>query len=427
MNSRFLVTILSIIFVIDTSYSQKSHSEIFQFENDKSPLTTYPISEAFQEYNLQSNYSKDLKTGSSGPDSTYMIYYTSNLDSTYTDKTIYTYDQWGNNTQIQEFWWDGATTNKKPHYKEELTYNKRNLLTVQVISEVESDLNFGDSLLPNIKFLFAYDENNRKTLKGYFDWDMENSCWKPDTNYKEEYIYNSAGNLAQKKGFMFHPFQRVWMPTTSVDYSFDKTSNTLIELEKYYYEWKGWEQVDSSLYHLNNDSLCSLLEVYWFNSIDKLWEKRYQTEYTYNEIGMMISELYGMYYKGKYDPQYRFEYTYNDNNLLNFMIEWIWPDNKQAWAKIYAYKYFYSDHNATEISNIKTSINLYPNPGMDIIQFSEVPEGSEIMVYNMKGIKVMDQSYNNGSISISKLPQGLYIIRVTKGRNELINQHFIKK
>ena len=395
MKKRFLLTIMANIFVVCQVFSQKSQP-------------TKP-----------NNNSQRL-------DSIYTIYYTTEVDSEYTTKSTYSYDASGNTSFIQQYYWNGVSAGAEPFHKEEFNYNEKNLLTWHLIYENDEDLPY-DTILPKTKYLFVYDEWNRKTMESLFSWDIDHAEWYPDTCYKEEYMYNSFGQLSQTNSFGYG-LEHQRFPSTIIDYSFNSAANCLTTLKKSYYNWdKQWGLSDSTINHLNNDSLCTLLEYYQYNSTDSSWYKLSKTEFNYNNKGLMISQSYGSYLIGNYIPYWKEEYTYGKNDQLIFEIQANWNEAAQSWNKVYASKYFYSDVIHSNIPEIKAGISIYPNPGTDVLHLKEIPAGSDVLVYDMKGIKVIQQSCDNGNISVSKLSQGLYIIRILNNGNEILNQLFIKK
>jgi hypothetical protein len=310
----------------------------------------------------QNSQPTNLKNEGQRLDSIYSIYYTTDVDSEYTSKSTYSYDASGNTSLIQQYYWNGVSTGTGPFHREEFYYNEKNLLTWHLIYEIDEDSPY-KTILPKTKYLFVYDEWNRKTMESLFGWDTDHIKWDPDTSYKEEYIYNLTGQLARINSYGYG-LDAKRFPNTIIDYSLNSTTNCLTALKKSYYNWdEQWGLSDSSLYNLNNDSLCTQLDFYQYNSTNSSWYKLSKTEFNYNNKGLMISKSYGSYLLGNYVPYWKEEYTYNKNDQLIFEIQVNWNEATQAWKKLYSSKYFYSVEGQSNIPEIKTHMSIYPNPG----------------------------------------------------------------
>ena len=75
---------------------------------------------------------------------------------------------------------------------------------------------------------------------------------------------------------------------------------------------------------------------------------------------------------------------------------------------------------------INKNIQVYPNPVHDFLTIKSVNEIKNIEIWNMQGQKMDSAIKNLEKIDISRLQNGLYIIRV-KTDNELQVSQFIKK
>ncbi len=73
-----------------------------------------------------------------------------------------------------------------------------------------------------------------------------------------------------------------------------------------------------------------------------------------------------------------------------------------------------------------TEIKLYPNPTTSILNVSSVSENATFKVYNMLGQKIMDGRLSNGSIDVSNISNGIYVLEVTDMEATSVNR-FIKQ
>jgi chitodextrinase len=76
--------------------------------------------------------------------------------------------------------------------------------------------------------------------------------------------------------------------------------------------------------------------------------------------------------------------------------------------------------------NIVSEIKIYPNPTSTLLNVTSVSENATYRVYNMLGQTVMNGKLSNGSVDVSNINEGHYILEVTdKGTSTV--KRFIKK
>jgi hypothetical protein len=72
-----------------------------------------------------------------------------------------------------------------------------------------------------------------------------------------------------------------------------------------------------------------------------------------------------------------------------------------------------------------TQVSVYPNPAVSTINISAIEKVEEVMIFNISGELVIDNSLNVSHIDVSDLPSGLYIIKV-KTDQGLHRSKFVK-
>ena len=87
--------------------------------------------------------------------------------------------------------------------------------------------------------------------------------------------------------------------------------------------------------------------------------------------------------------------------------------------------------NNKSVSNVKNEITIYPNPTTGLFQLkldNHKDSITEIEVYNIQGLRVMNIHYSRGeNIDISRLQNGVYFIKATLGSQNQITKKIIKK
>ncbi|WP_395049458.1 GEVED domain-containing protein, partial [Flavobacterium sp.] len=86
--------------------------------------------------------------------------------------------------------------------------------------------------------------------------------------------------------------------------------------------------------------------------------------------------------------------------------------------------------SVAKIANVSakaiTEIKLYPNPTTSILNVSSVSENAIFKVYNMLGQSIMNGKLSNGSIDVSNISSGIYLLEVTDKESTSVNR-FIKQ
>ncbi|ESU24383.1 hypothetical protein FEDK69T_08300 [Flavobacterium enshiense DK69] len=76
--------------------------------------------------------------------------------------------------------------------------------------------------------------------------------------------------------------------------------------------------------------------------------------------------------------------------------------------------------------NTLTAVKLYPNPATDLLNATEVSENATYKVYNLMGQTVANGKFNNGSIDVSTIGSGNYLLEISDNGN-VTTKRFIKK
>jgi hypothetical protein len=80
--------------------------------------------------------------------------------------------------------------------------------------------------------------------------------------------------------------------------------------------------------------------------------------------------------------------------------------------------------------NDKPIYRVFPNPASDILHVESVSMIERITIFNLTGnpiLDIPDSSDYITSVDVSKLPPGLYIVRIYFLSGEVVSQRFVKK
>ena len=129
-----------------------------------------------------------------------------------------------------------------------------------------------------------------------------------------------------------------------------------------------------------------------------------------------------------------FEVVTTQNYLTGDNIVVIWPKadvpNSIGQTNQYIYKNLHVLSNA--ISSIKEQKEtetsyFYPQPANDQIYFNPLQQIEEIRIFNILGEEVVAYDNLKSSVSVSHLPQGLYLLKMEKTNGEEQLQKLIIK
>ena len=74
------------------------------------------------------------------------------------------------------------------------------------------------------------------------------------------------------------------------------------------------------------------------------------------------------------------------------------------------------------INNVEMSqLSVYPNPATDILYIQSLMAVQSIVVYDIHG-RIVIQAENTTSVSVSNLPNGIYLVKVKTASDETIQQ-----
>ncbi|WP_312769541.1 T9SS type A sorting domain-containing protein [Epilithonimonas sp.] len=77
-----------------------------------------------------------------------------------------------------------------------------------------------------------------------------------------------------------------------------------------------------------------------------------------------------------------------------------------------------------EVSGDKAKVLVYPNPVVDVLHIDDKNLKS-VVLYNMEGKKLLETKTNE--MNVSKLPNGVYILRIVTSDNNIVSKKIIKK
>ena len=133
-------------------------------------------------------------------------------------------------------------------------------------------------------------------------------------------------------------------------------------------------------------------------------------------------------------PGFLFEVVTNQNYLIGDNIVVIWPKADVPNTISQTNQHIYSNlhvlsNSISSISEKNSKANyFYPQPAKDMIYFNSSDQIKAVKIFNILGKEVSSYNVSVSSITISHLPQGLYLLKIqTEKREEKLQKLIIKR
>jgi len=307
-------------------------------------------------------------------------------------------------------------------------YNESGLLDSAILVS-EADQEYDDYA---IKHIYTYNDGLMATEAVSVDNinDSVNDDW--NSVQKIDFTYNA--NLRIKEKLIEH---MTWQP----DVRFEKNV--------YYYSdssLEGITQTDTCfVVNTNDEKIASQIAIKKFNSTNLCMEEKYfQFESSYllkpdsfgtpayvkkivmeydNNKNLLSEEI--TYNYNAQPSGYKNIYELNTNGTRK--LKTVYQNFDNSWYLAYQYQYFYKLSETNIIDAEDTELKIFPNPVNDILNIEGITVGSDVIIYSVDGKIVRDKINSDGYITVSKLPAGVYIIKIIDNNNKALYQTIIKK
>jgi hypothetical protein len=367
-----------------------------------------------------------------------------------TDRTVYTYDSQGRETQIlNQIWITGSWENV---LRQVYTYDLNNNREVYLEQswQAGSWVTVGGS-----KYVYTYDGNNHITEEIIQYWDTNINNWHNwDRHF---YTYNVNGYLIENIVQWWDDINNVWNSigknifTLSgsgviieiLNQSWDNPNSVWVNQQKYvdivWHEWNGY---------FNDPEVESYTELNWNNGI---WENYSRVSTTYDAYGSSVritqyysnsnwvnssreSSIYdahGNFIEFTYefwmnntwviDIGTKFLLTYNGNDVIQRIFQ-NYDHAMMVWVNVWkeVYSNFIYTQGISSGSLLKAGISLFPNPASGILNIRADDSGMKIKsieIVSMSGqvvyeMQVSSTGQNEFQIDVSDFKEAVYFVKL---------------
>lgn len=336
------------------------------------------------------------------------------------------------------------------------------------LREIFRDVNNGMETITKTH-VFQYENNKLKTVLTY--------PGNPELltqHRKLTFTYNEFDSIVQQQIILYQD-------TTLVQYLHRYTYNNTGQKDSVILTHQTDSTIVStrlSLHYYNTQGQLRLQVQKRWNPASLRWINAARLEYTYNDQGRLIEEIYashnGMFWK----PDTRYSYRYDEEGLLAgktmfqpvykewrrfFTIDYaenknarpslmeskfnFWGGNTGDYVTTFIPFYFNDEIIQLEADKVKvnyiidapsgndlpdnTGLRVYPNPSEGIFYIStQSHEVKSWEVYNMGGVLMKNavNQFHTGIVDITGLQPGVYLLRVKTVNQQTLNQKiFIKR
>ena len=329
--------------------------------------------------------------------------------------------------------------------KKEYFYDGNRNLTKEVWFVQETNLN---QWKPEIKLEWNYNSGEWSDLTLYlwdgFQWDawlkrvntydsqgnivlLVNYEWKNQwvKYHKAEFNYDS-GNLKLEYQYLWDIYSSDWKPEIAIDYQYLSNGKLEVEIHYNYVGSDKWTANTAILYEYNSNYNLKSETNLKYDEYSKNWENETAIAYSYDDSGNKIKE---MNYEWTYTWQQtsKIDYTYDSDNYVSEANNFNWEliNGNFIWNKTINDKYFYSNSSlGIDDELLANSINLYPNPAINILTINSKSPIIKVEIYSILGKKINEIKPSFNTISIEDLSKGLYLIRLFSENNYTVKKIF---
>ena len=342
-------------------------------------------------------------------------------------KNIYEYNYLGLVTSFTEFEYGITDQQWFNSYQATYSYDTEGKITEEISSQW--DFSSNDWLLFKKETNSYLSDGTLGAVTDYF-WDPIILDWILTS--KDEYLYSENGKLVLT--YNYNEETDTWEINYKTDFQYNENGKEL-SITSSYFESAMWIYSDKIEFSYASDyRLESFIGSFW---VSDAWEFDIKEQFSYNPEGDLIvhtvfewddiADHWTSYYKEENEFNNLYDYSellvpevfYNNSIYFNHMLTQMSAFEYYAsnWNFLGRIMFYYSETDITGIQHNQAAESvIFPNPANDRISFSWY-ENTPIMqleIFNAAGILVLNRWVDNHStISISCLPKGLYLFKLS--------------
>lgn len=365
------------------------------------------------------------------------------------EKEEYAYNLAGKTVLHLYFKWDNNQrdwiSNRKYEYDYDSTGREIRHISYRMLSS---------NWIPDSKTEKKYDSFGNCILDGFYSWSVSLGIWV--LNYKTEAQADSTGlvvtefftinegsrtryeneyNINRQKSartmYRWYPVQKKWFEDMRWEWIYDSSGNLLSDtqfhwdfsLNKFVGDNRTENRFDASGNKIYEASLQQ-------RSLAIGWIAYIKTEWAYDASGNKILEMHFDNFNLNFEDwngEYKLETQYDSDGNILLEILSSWDFNQKEF--ILCGKFFHYYHESiTGIPMVESDhIIVYPNPTGGLVYFRNPTKPVRVKVYSIQGILLRSMKNVEGSVDLSNMPPGTYLIMVAEGNGPTYRTILIKE
>ncbi len=350
-----------------------------------------------------------------------------------TYRYTYTYDANGYLVQVLLLRWTGSTFAN--YYRYTIANNAAGVNTGQLIETWNANTG---TYVNNTLYTYTLNSSNQKTDETAQAWAVNYGAWVNSGH--TSYTLNAQGAITQQISQTWYASAGPYRNTTRSDFSYDATG--LVVTEQTDYTWNNnsamWNGTNRYTYTLNAGRPVQRIDQTWDGNA---WQPKFRYTYSYDAAGNITLTNYDLYnsFSSVYDMYHQITQTFNSFNQLTSFTELSNASGAYV-VNTYATKrnYYYETYSTTAAgigtpANNGVALSISPVPTDNELNISlkaEMSQAFTATITDMAGRVRYSFSIPAGkafrtSLSISDLPAGNYLLRITGSNGARASQTIV--
>jgi len=295
------------------------------------------------------------------------------------------------------------------------------------------------------KYVVQYNPDNKPISKTWYNWDQATNDWKYyvrqelsysldrldsvfvsywntddelwEVNDKEEYSYDSSGNIIQILGLGWNSTEEQWVNGIKDEYTCDSSGNVLQHLRSMWISATGdWQEWTKEMNQYESRGNLVSTEEYTWDFSNNYWTGTSKKTFEFDQNNHLIEEKTYQWVFGETTGTFmedrKITFTYDMNGSLSIYARLNYfadRDVYEAWEKtFYTNNGIYQNDPEEVLSEI--AIVLYPVPVRNTFMIKSDVELQRIEIFDLNGKMV--KISRDKSVDISSLRSGIYLVNI---------------
>ena len=325
------------------------------------------------------------------------------------EKNEYTYNSQNNLILVENFEPGETETEFYLIGKGEYFYDANQNDTLYITYEMDME---NDTFMFREKTISTYDANGNILTEIYCYYDSDILEWDMSSKYVN--TYNANKKQTSSINYFWDDIESDWIPSYKTETFYNKNNNDSIE---YSYNWEDddWAKSERTTYKYDANQniievVMSQFYVIWIDYMKAVME--YNLAHSYSDLLLPYNMMY---------DEYKF------NNEITKMSMYI--INGVSSELMMEENYYYSQVVVSIVEPNRLEVTLYPNPSRDNINIVTAETNNATMqIVNNLGQIVIQQNLtqNTTQIDISGLQSGIYFVNI-KTKDGLVTKKICKQ